>query len=546
MFGTFRRNVGASADVRELEYISALHQTSSVIHTDGTVSAQDVLYFLRSRFGIDITSDDAIDIVRGLAGTSRLPLPKVEKKVWRLKNQKAAKEQEIPQHQNPSRLQKRRCKCFMSANDEDQEDELAALEAQLKSLSENKTDTRKGWEFPAMQRQIHREVPKNVTTLVRYDMVQMMSILLIPSILRIEKHRFKQEAAAPPPRAPIFAADLSVYNLLWNSSKMARNIIHAPLTLIQKARQKRRAKFKESLRPQPDTLILDVLRILLGSLEERERSFTKLSDFASPDVASTTTGTTTTAAARGKHFPELKETVVSKDLIQRILENCQQDHAVQDDDLIEQMMELVGGEGAIFNERAFAHALTSDVTRWPLECEDDVTSTFYDVYGFGNVECNEYAKELTPEDLLAAPSRDVMWAPAMAAKPVDDDNSSVNSSDLSFHSAKTELHDIEKAAKKEYARIHVSKKTSHSVTASDSGNTSNPGETTDSAISAHNSFGQAAEAVSSEGKPLRMARVPEFKPTAGYIDYACDSVSLRIRSRSCSRRLYCTHNTPLL
>lgn len=528
MFGTFRRPVGASADAHELEYVSALHQTSSVIHTDGTISAQDVIYFLRSRYGLDITSEDAIDMVRGLAGTSRLPLPQVEKKVWRRNDQKAAKEQGAPHHKVPKNLRKRRCKCCKSADDEDEEDELAALEAQLKSLQESKTDTRRGWEFPALQRQIHRQVPKNVTSLVRYDMVQMMSILLIPSILRVERYRFKEEKEAPPPRAPLFAGYLSAYTLLWHSSKMARRIIKAPVTLVQRARQKRLTKLKESLQPKPDTLILDVLRIMLGSLEERDSPVTKIGDFAAPRAASTSTGTTTTGTGKGRHFPELRETVVSKDLIQRILEYYQQDKASQDDDLIEQMMNLVGGEGAILDERAFAHALTSDVTRWPLECEDDVTSTFYDVYGFGPVDCNEYAKELTPEELLADTHRSTPWSPLGATKMASDDDSSSSSSDSSFHSAEMEWKDIENGIKNEYAKIYASRNSSQSAETVDSENTSNPVKTTDSEMTKRSSSQQAAlSAATSGGKPLKMGKIPVFKPTTGYIDYACDSVSLQ-------------------
>lgn len=523
MFGAFRRPVGAAADVRELEYVSALHQTSSVIHTDATVSAQDVLYLLRSRYGLEITSDDAMDIVKGLSGTARLPLPQVEKTAWGFKKQQSDLQNQSPKHKAPEQWRKRRCRCFKRADEEDQEDELAALEAQLQSLKESKTDTRRGWEFPALQRQIHREVPKNVTSLVRYDLVQMMSILLIPSILRIERHRFKQELAAPPPREPLFAGVANAHSLLWNSSKLAHKIIKAPVTFIQKARQKRLSKIKESLRPKPDTLFLDVLRILLGSLEGRNSPLSKVSDFAN----SATTGTTASATGRGKHFPELQETLVTKDLIQRILLKTQQEQAAQDDELIHQMMELVGGEGAILNERAFAHALTADVARWPLECEDDVTTTFFDIYGFGYVECNDYAKELTPQDLLAAPSRDTAWSPLAADNlSSDDQSSSDDSSDKSFHSAETELKDSEKAVKKDYNKFYdsnvasaVSNKTVQAGTKTDVVDHSAPSNTS-SATPANDS----AETI--DGGPLRMGKIPAFKPTAGYIDYSCDSVSI--------------------
>ena len=61
--------VGAQADVKELEYIIALMQTSLPdIRSDATVSATDVRLFLRSRYGLDVKPEVAIDIVRGLGG----------------------------------------------------------------------------------------------------------------------------------------------------------------------------------------------------------------------------------------------------------------------------------------------------------------------------------------------------------------------------------------------------------------------------------------------------------------------------------------------
>lgn len=50
---SFNRPVGAPFDVKELEYIAALHQ-SCIPRTrrNGTVSSIDILRFFRSRFGL--------------------------------------------------------------------------------------------------------------------------------------------------------------------------------------------------------------------------------------------------------------------------------------------------------------------------------------------------------------------------------------------------------------------------------------------------------------------------------------------------------------
>jgi len=71
MFSSFSRPKGAAIDVKELEYISALHQSqTSPLRTNGTISSMDIQLFLKSRYGIDVTEEDALDILRGLGGTS--------------------------------------------------------------------------------------------------------------------------------------------------------------------------------------------------------------------------------------------------------------------------------------------------------------------------------------------------------------------------------------------------------------------------------------------------------------------------------------------
>ena len=64
----FRRPTGALADTKELEYVSALHQTSDDVRSNATVSSLDILHFLRSRYNMTLTHDQALAIVRGLSG----------------------------------------------------------------------------------------------------------------------------------------------------------------------------------------------------------------------------------------------------------------------------------------------------------------------------------------------------------------------------------------------------------------------------------------------------------------------------------------------
>ena len=66
---TFKRAVGPRADVRELEYVAALQQTcANETRVCGTVSSIDILRYLKSRHGLEISHSQARDIVRGLGG----------------------------------------------------------------------------------------------------------------------------------------------------------------------------------------------------------------------------------------------------------------------------------------------------------------------------------------------------------------------------------------------------------------------------------------------------------------------------------------------
>ena len=66
----FECPVGAAADLKELEYISALHQTCpKKLREDGSINAADIRVFLRSRFGILVDEKEVKNVViSGLGG----------------------------------------------------------------------------------------------------------------------------------------------------------------------------------------------------------------------------------------------------------------------------------------------------------------------------------------------------------------------------------------------------------------------------------------------------------------------------------------------
>lgn len=66
---SFARPVGAAADVKELEYISALHQTGDSVRLDGSIKDEDIRLFLSSRYGIDVSAIDVRQtILKGMGG----------------------------------------------------------------------------------------------------------------------------------------------------------------------------------------------------------------------------------------------------------------------------------------------------------------------------------------------------------------------------------------------------------------------------------------------------------------------------------------------
>lgn len=406
LFGFFERSVGAAADVRELEYISGLHQVAIPLRRDGTISAKDVRVFLRSRHGLVLHKEDSIDIVKGLSGTARLPLPKIKRSKFRRLFARSKKPETIPEDVevgNPDEsAQKRRCWkiCARSNKDDDEEVEEEALfevADQWKSMRRSKLDIRKNWNH-VDERTPKPKVSASVEELVRYDLVDMMSLLMIPSFLRLERKRF-----GPPPQPPPPYEGILRFRNVWHYAKFSHYVINLPFIVMQRWRHRRMVALKESLRPR-DTLLLDVLKLMLASLENDGRSITQ-SELVN---LSLNMGDSTTT--RGSYMPELKKTIVSEELVRNLLERYGQVADANDDQLVRDMVEAAGGEGAIMNERAFARALTVDVNRWPVECEDDITTTFYDVYGFSPTDCNKYAKTITPEDLLRGFKEDSPWA----------------------------------------------------------------------------------------------------------------------------------------
>lgn len=66
----FDRPIGVQADAKELEYISALHQTGAHVRSNGSIRDEDIKAYLRSRFGIEVSLEEVRQtILQGLGGS---------------------------------------------------------------------------------------------------------------------------------------------------------------------------------------------------------------------------------------------------------------------------------------------------------------------------------------------------------------------------------------------------------------------------------------------------------------------------------------------
>lgn len=395
LFGAFLRPVGAAVDVKELEYVSAIHQTGKEIDEDGFITAQDVQVFLRSRFGAVITKEDAIDIVRGLAGSTRLPLPKAANDTncnsattrsflsfSRGEDKEKEKQKINVEHKQPI------IETGMSSGDNievplkdptsgeqnnlkkndksDQNDEEHYAEA-LQDVS----DVRRQWKFQKDVPKKKDKTLKETELLVRYDIVQLLTILYIPTLLRLKHHRL--DRSVPFASASFYGAQCCIKYLI--PSKWVSRFVQRKENTYKAMKQK--------LLPKPQNLMEDVLNILLEKMQDDSELRASLDNTASIMGNDNKSG-----------LPKLSKRIfVSEKLVQSMLVCIGEEKSARDEQLVKQMVEAVGGEGSVFNELSFARALTDDVEAWPIESEDNLTTSFYDVYGFDENECLMHKEE---------------------------------------------------------------------------------------------------------------------------------------------------------
>ena len=363
IFGSFNRPIGAAIDVRELEYISALLQTDLPhLRRDGTIKARDILIYLRSRYGLVVELDQALDILLGLGGDcldEQLDeaLLDVDKMALRDHEHRTRQQMLEMALENGSTINpileshiRRRYKSTSSKME----------------MSDEKKDNEKN-PSPSKKKSAAGDTEER---LARYaedanlDLVQLLSIIVMPTLARAGKEWVMRNIDGTDP------GEMPVDDKIESS--------HWTLTYWRKRYRlkKKRADVAriQSLRPNPNHIIEDVYQMLLSTIEDDEHDRAEMANLGGVSFMS--------SLARDESSPML-----NAKLVRRLLECYGEFERAADTELVDEMLRIaIGDRGSgtepIFDEESFVRALAADIGAWEVGCEDNISTAINDVLGF--------------------------------------------------------------------------------------------------------------------------------------------------------------------
>ena len=444
---SFSRPVGAQADISELKYIAALHQTCMPDNRENaTVSSLDVCRFLKSRMAITVTHDKGIEMVRDLGGglvsddiiqTIKDVIIEpaennesiVKKKGVKAKKRKfsfparfrkkkdqgsvsvaqdQAEEYSLKDETDKGRIRipaffrKEKAGGDAGANqDQPEESNVDAVQDQPEETNvdaganqdqpeETNVDTRTNQDQPeekqpeesievqhsADQRDESKDVDVQSTNDARsatkesvghddaietpdleaasdgsgedvpddekleeyLDLVQLTAVLLMPTLARAGKDWHDARS----PEAPVNEPQPPTYEGIAGDIQKMEDMGRTKQEVYEAAEH-------ESLRPKPKTLIPDVLAIMLNSVD----------------------------TPAGQQYPTL-----TAELVRDLLLAGGENERAADEATVGKMVEAASSSSGLFDEEALVNALTSDLSDWKVGCEDNETTTFFDVWGF--------------------------------------------------------------------------------------------------------------------------------------------------------------------
>jgi hypothetical protein len=369
----FVRTVGAGADLKELEYIAALHQTCvPETRASGTVSTLDIQRFLLSRHGLDISHGKARDIVRGLGGgvlsydvVQSLVKPEELATLSHKKKKKA-----LWKHKAPEEV----------VRDEEAAQEVAALYCEF--------------EKPALE---------------YLDVVQLMSIIIIPTLARFEAEWKERQNLHEDIKPSEFEPSQTNPNDNIKGAEIDSAILGiipvgaviAPL-LMNSAGVVNKFGFlrdPDSLRPKPAGLIGEVLQSLWRDTDADDALITKVK------VKSRDDENENPPLSVDASIPIAP--VLTTAMVQFMLSNNGEHERAKDTALIQKMVDVAKSPSGRFDEEALMNALTSDLRDWDVGCEDRTTTYIYDIFGTDDLVSFQRLREAqAPTGSEEAPDQD--------------------------------------------------------------------------------------------------------------------------------------------
>jgi hypothetical protein len=338
---SFKRKVGAAADIKELEYIIALHQTCMPdTRENATVSSIDVMYLLKSRYTLDISHKEAIDVVAALGGGDNVEKNQArqDKKefihFFRKNAGSGGKESPeaklSPTGSNPDgmaengKLGSEEVDMLMQKNRADDFDEEQNHSAEQKSAGAAAFGGTRESKEDGSERKSGRNLPE-----IYLDMVQILSLLFIPSIACVADDFWHPKPSPVPPSEPTGWA-IKVFFI--------RRLRQIKVWAIN--------KFAPAPHLRAGIVLHDVRNVLMQEF--------------SP------------------------ETVVDEAFVETLLLKNGEYERAQNPKLIREMVEAARSSSGTFDDEAFINALSTDLSDWDVDGDERMSTFFYDVFGTEN------------------------------------------------------------------------------------------------------------------------------------------------------------------
>lgn len=351
---SFNRRIGAASDVKELEYCVALHQT--VPRDNATVSSTDVRCLLASRYGLKLSQAQAAAVVRSLGGVAT-----------RTTDSDSGNKSNHSQPSTPITLpaaSRSDHGGYDEGNDEhwfetswDQEtgevtvsgkEHKESLLSQVKRLSDEDVQ-QKAETKESNGRRRRRQVPEVQEEYL--DLVQLLSILLIPSMARAAQEFYKGPKHRPSLRRhkgnwftqPFW--DLNYKIQCWSANRWYKKYT--------------------TCRPRPSDLIVQKLKALFKDRGD----LTDGSHFEYSEHDGDIPGDLLTAP------------ILNEKLVEELLVDHGEVERAQDLELIRDMVAAAQTASGRLDHEALVQAVTMDLKEWEVECEDHLSTIFKDVFG---------------------------------------------------------------------------------------------------------------------------------------------------------------------